>query len=187
MDLLLEEPIPASATTSQWTVENFQVPVPIGDCSIHVLIHYNGEEYVVEYAFIMDGGAEAGRLSPSDAINRTLEFVNRYLITEYHLPNDSRLRFNLWVVTHWDADHFYGVRALLLDDDQDWKGDNFVENPLLYCGKYVETVAKEFIFNVYGERLSLRNPDEESRPRFCVMGANGYGVDFNPRSAILAF
>ncbi|KAF5602070.1 uncharacterized protein FSUBG_7905 [Fusarium subglutinans] len=94
--------------TMEWIVENFQVPVPLGDCSIHVLIKNRKS---VEYAFIMDGGVDSGEYSASEAILLALGYVNKYLGTHYSITKN--IQFNLWVVTHWDADHFRGMMELI--------------------------------------------------------------------------
>ncbi|KAH7154577.1 hypothetical protein DER46DRAFT_664289 [Fusarium sp. MPI-SDFR-AT-0072] len=196
-----------------WIVENFQVPVPLGDCSIHVLVK-NRES--VEYAFIMDGGVDSGDYSASNAIIMTLNYVNDYLKSKYRI--EVKIKFNLWVVTHWDADHFRGVMDLIakfekkkenkknkkkneppeLPQSTRWMAENFVEGPMLYCGRLEEpffSQASALGFGSVGGEMALgldmlsgvkifdkngtpypNDELEENRPRFCIVGANGCGI-----------
>lgn len=43
-------------TDAGWRVANYQIPVPIGDCSAHFLLD---KEKKVQKAFLMDGGTNA--------------------------------------------------------------------------------------------------------------------------------
>ncbi|KAF5664050.1 hypothetical protein FDENT_12978 [Fusarium denticulatum] len=194
-----------------WMVENFQVPVPLGDCSIHVLIK-NRES--LEYAFIMDGGVDSGEYSAHKAIIQALDYVKRYLGSRYGIE-EKRIMFNLWVVTHWDADHFRGMMDLIakfsekkkkngeieeeeeLPEPTEWMAKIFVKDPMLYCGH----LEKPFISQVSALGFKLTGGEsalgldmlsgvkifnengtpkphglDERRPRFCIVGADGYGI-----------
>ncbi|KLO90536.1 uncharacterized protein LW93_10954 [Fusarium fujikuroi] len=221
-----------------WIVENFQVPVPLGDCSIHILIK---DRESVEYAFIMDGAVDSGEYSASKAIILALDYVKRYLGSQYGIE-EKKIRFNLWVVTHWDADHFRGMMDLIanfgeknkkkrvkknskgieveLPEPTGWMAEIFVEDPFLYCGRLEEPFTSQAVSEIppgsevqYRIRLigylveqsslgfsltageSARGLDmlsgvkifnadgtpepselDDSRPRFCIVGADGYGI-----------
>ncbi|KAF5689353.1 hypothetical protein FCIRC_1457 [Fusarium circinatum] len=210
--------------TMDWIVENFQVPVPLGDCSIHVLIKNRKS---VEYAFIMDGGVDSGEYSASEAILLALGYVNKYLRTHYSITKN--IQFNLWVVTHWDADHFRGMMELIGEFTEKPKkqkkktktknkggikeekeevvvalpkptarmAEIFVKDPKLYCGQLEGSFVSQVLelgFTLTGgtgvlglDMLSgvkifyesgepKPNELEESRPRFCVIGADGCGI-----------
>ncbi|RKL34095.1 hypothetical protein BFJ72_g9582 [Fusarium proliferatum] len=222
-----------------WIVENFQVPVPLGDCSIHILIK---DRESVEYAFIMDGGVDSGEYSASKAIILALDYVKRYLGSQYGIE-EKKIKFNLWVVTHWDADHFRGMMDLIANFGEKnkkegvkknskvieeveipgptgWMAEIFVEDPFLYCGRLEEPFTSQAVSEIpsgsevqYRIRLigylveqsllgfsltageSARGLDmlsgvkifnadgtpepselDDSRPRFCIVGADGYGI-----------
>ncbi|KAF5588625.1 hypothetical protein FPANT_6543, partial [Fusarium pseudoanthophilum] len=180
-----------------WIVENFQVPVPLGDCSIHVLIDNRTS---VKYAFIMDGGVDSGGYSASKAITKTVVYVNQYLLDKYRI--ETKIKFNLWVVTHWDADHFRGVMDLIKEGVEPpkrskWMIENFVKVPTLYCGRLEEPFISQISslrFKFIGGEMTLgfdmlsgvqifdqngtpmSNKLKERRPRFCIVGADGYGI-----------
>jgi hypothetical protein len=73
-----------------WTVYNYQVPVPQGDCSVHLLCH---EDTCVS-AFVMDGGlgSKAGA-----CLDRALAKIR----TDHGLTGQW---LRGWVCTHWDAE-----------------------------------------------------------------------------------
>ncbi|KAI1008824.1 hypothetical protein LB504_001360 [Fusarium proliferatum] len=85
------------------TVVTYQLPVPCGDCSVHLLIDKEGK---VLSGFIMDGGRDAQRLKASHVVHYGL-----CLIAIIHKIERPYLR--AWVVTHWDKDHFEGVLSLM--------------------------------------------------------------------------
>ncbi|KAF4946254.1 hypothetical protein FGADI_11331 [Fusarium gaditjirri] len=96
-------------STSEWRVANYQIPVPLGDCSAHFLIERNGVNgQQVRKAFLMDGGTNAGGYYAWVQILKGLRHIDLELGTEW--------KFDNWVVTHWDEDHYRGVRDLLSTD-----------------------------------------------------------------------
>ncbi|KAL6810221.1 hypothetical protein V8C40DRAFT_133605 [Trichoderma camerunense] len=95
---------PYSVITS-WKVINYQIPVPIGDCSAHFLIDANTRH--VHKAFLMDGGTNAGNYAAWAQILKGLRFID--------LELGNNWTFDSWVVTHWDEDHFRGVKDLLVN------------------------------------------------------------------------
>ncbi|PNP74977.1 hypothetical protein FNYG_11624 [Fusarium nygamai] len=191
--------------TWTWLVENFQIPVPLGDCSVHVLIN-KGK---VTSAFLMDGGENADTISASDTITKSLEVIDK----ELGLFLDNKpLKLNAWVVTHWDADHYKGVFELLegrFSNNKLMKGNSSsflnrldTAHTDLYFGhertidqkKIIEKhfdlkrclVGKDIIgldlfsgdrlFDAEGDNLKL-SPFDEARPRFCVYAASGVGMN----------
>ncbi|KAL7919279.1 hypothetical protein ACQKWADRAFT_329930 [Trichoderma austrokoningii] len=93
--------------TSPWKVVNYQIPVPIGDCSAHFLIDDTTKK--VYKAFLMDGGMNAGRFTAWAQILKGLRWIDLQLGNEW--------LFDSWVVTHWDADHHRGVKDLFANNE----------------------------------------------------------------------
>jgi hypothetical protein len=112
-----------SSKGSQYIIRTYQVPVPIGDCSVHLLVDPKGR---VEKAIAMDGGTNSGS-GPSayDRIAQALKEIKSKLGSAW----DGR--FDAWVVTHWDADHYEGMVEYLKKN-----GTTFWRNgqTKLYCG-----------------------------------------------------
>ncbi|PTB62069.1 hypothetical protein BBK36DRAFT_1145146 [Trichoderma citrinoviride] len=96
-----------TANPSPWQVINYQIPVPIGDCSAHFLVDTATKK--VHRAFLMDGGMNAGMYVAWVQILKGLRFID--------LELGNGWKFDSWVVTHWDADHYHGVKDLLLNKD----------------------------------------------------------------------
>lgn len=120
-----------------WVVENFQVPVPIGDCSFHFLFKESQGLFTkatLQYAFIMDGGKNSAKRKADDAIKSTLGLARNLLSTKYGIAA-NKIVFNAWVVTHWDSDHYVGVNSLLNSGNNVWFKETFSANPKLYCGR----------------------------------------------------
>ncbi|KAF3126888.1 hypothetical protein TWF594_000844 [Orbilia oligospora] len=186
-----------------WTVDNWQIPVPLGDCSVHLLV----EDKKIRRAFIMDGGKKADGIDPMVPILNTLSLIDKKYA-------DTNWTFDKWVVTHWDEDHYEGVLSLL---------ESKTKGPGLYCGagydhlnsqtvvERIEKVIKHCKFQnlVSGEHLLRRDlftrrfwpPDDDcssdlknlaetnnktinqpddpyfnNAPHFTVLGAGGYTV-----------
>ena len=76
-----------------------------GDCSAHFLLDSKGEVF---NAFFMDGGVSTTDFKASDAIASALKAFD----TKF----GPKWKFSSWVVTHWDADHFYGLIELFFKD-----------------------------------------------------------------------
>ncbi|QGJ00604.1 hypothetical protein CEK26_002048 [Fusarium fujikuroi] len=182
-----------------WIVENFQIPVPVGDCSIHFLV--NEQRKSVEYAFIMDGGTGKHH-SASEAIVGTLKCAKAYLKSTWKI--EGEIKFNLWVVTHWNDDHFRGVMDLITGktiNGDGWRTENFVKSPKLYCGRSEKPSEQTFVLQasergfsstagkmalgldmfsgskIFNDKGNLEPSElDDSRPRFCIVGADGYGI-----------
>ncbi|KAG6038680.1 hypothetical protein E4U41_003891 [Claviceps citrina] len=90
--------------TDRWRVANYQIPVPIGDCSAHFLINKE-DDNKVKNAFLMDGGTNAGGYQAWAQILKGLRLIDLELGSDW--------KFDSWVVTHWDEDHYRGVQELL--------------------------------------------------------------------------
>lgn len=86
---------------------NYQIPVPIGDCSAHFLV--DAKTRHVHRAFLMDGGTNAGNYTAWAQILKGLRFID--------LELGNNWTFDSWVVTHWDEDHFHGVEDLIVNSD----------------------------------------------------------------------
>jgi glyoxylase-like metal-dependent hydrolase (beta-lactamase superfamily II) len=83
----------------KWCVVSYQIPVPEGDCSIHV--RHCDKKHAI--AIIMDGGK--GKKS-IDSIKQAWKLVNDDLLID-------GLKLSSWIVTHWDQDHHQGALAWL--------------------------------------------------------------------------
>jgi hypothetical protein len=101
--------------SSLFAVVTYQLPVPCGDCSVHLLL--KGKD-VVE-GFIMDGGRDADGFNAADVIKKGVS-----AIAQIHFPKDLQKKFlHSWVVTHWDKDHYEGALGALPDlQNFEWEG-----------------------------------------------------------------
>ncbi|KKP01810.1 hypothetical protein THAR02_06066 [Trichoderma harzianum] len=236
------------ANPSPWKVVNYQIPVPIGDCSAHFLV--DKLTGAVQRAFLMDGGTNAGIYAAWAQILKGLRFIDLQL--------GSAWKFDSWVVTHWDEDHFRGVKDLLVNHEIGFTRCNrnrakvtrgspgsfvslyFTPKPVLLCGAWdapvmfkgggdflrpfvqegklqswshsttktrtrkgenllrciwgedligLDLFTRSFHFDRktgeedykasekdYYSILDKNGPTSTKKPRFCVVGANGYGI-----------
>ena len=113
-----------------YKVYNFQIPVPLGDCSVHLLFC----DGCVHNAFIMDGGTDSGGKNAHEMITESLQWIDGILLSEYEETYKADWTFQSWVVTHWDKDHYKGVV-------------DFFEN---------QRIAFPIVKNGTGRRFSLR-------------------------------
>ncbi len=189
--------------SKRWVVDNWQIPVPLGDCSVHLLIDKTKDaKNQIVHAFIMDGGKPADQLGADEQIERALKAIDLH-------HNNSTWQFDAWVVTHWDHDHYAGVQAM-------WNANAAVrhragrpfrkayfktDKPYLYCGGTKPSHLDFSDFDIRGPGLngvallgldlftgtqifdaggrpktSIGDPDQ---PRFCVVGADGRVVGSN--------
>ena len=86
-----------------YRIEILQIPCKTkGDCSLHLLIEYNPDENdrrgKIASAVLMDGG-----LTKTED-NIKLAFAK---VQETY----GRLQLDAMVITHWDDDHYLGVKA----------------------------------------------------------------------------
>ncbi|KAJ6032599.1 hypothetical protein N7540_003331 [Penicillium herquei] len=119
-------------------VESFQIAVPGGDCSIHLLVEQDiktqvsfwkgqlqsnstdeslktvvapGKQEGLVSAVLVDGGYDGnGRNTGDDAAN-AIKKALKDLTSTY-----GEIRFTSWVVSHWDRDHYSGSIRMILDD-----------------------------------------------------------------------
>ncbi|KAI3326739.1 hypothetical protein HD806DRAFT_416527 [Xylariaceae sp. AK1471] len=123
-DMALEHP---GERHKEYRVENWQIPVPIGDASAHFLLDITdvglskGRLPLVVSAFFMDGGDDAittsGRVTAVSLIERALlAFDRRY---------GTKWKFNAIVVTHHDKDHFKGLKDFLDRKESKLRGTDF--------------------------------------------------------------
>lgn len=190
-------------TSTNWTVDNWQIPVPVGDCSVHLLVDGNK---VVIHAFIMDGGKSSDGLTPEEQILRALTAID-------NARKDWTWKFDAWVVTHWDHDHYAGIQALWINNPDVTRNNVKLQfrdayfkdkNPLLYCGgpkpagidipdfrikepdqqePGKSTVTKNVLLGLdifTGKHMFNAKgevpqtaPAQPDQPCFCIVGANG--------------
>ncbi|VUC31600.1 unnamed protein product [Clonostachys rosea] len=135
-------------------VDSYQIAVPNGDCSIHLLVQrppnfHNRKQPAgtILRAVLMDGGNSGG--SGVKACAKIIERAIRIIRSHYDSPNMPKdvIEFDSWVVTHWDGDHWGGALHMLENSpignraqttqyfkyDNDW-------NPLttLYCPNWTK-------------------------------------------------
>ena len=84
-------------------------------------------------SFIMDGGDNGPQEQAVDQIKRALAFIRKDLI-EMNVANDA-WKLDSWVVTHWDEDHYVGVKDLATGEKNfPTNGDFFAAEKRLLCG-----------------------------------------------------
>lgn len=155
-------------------VETIQVGVPNGDCSIHLLLQRGmRDKSVVERAVLIDGGNDgcmrhAGGNKASRAIELAMLDISKMyeLSTRYDVPGETkRLRFDAWVITHWDEDHYIGAKEYFVDrsnqmDSRCWTAQrrlNIGDQQLytaLYCPNWEPKKGMPFSLSSYYYRRS---------------------------------
>ena len=126
-------------TSAKWAVDNWQIPVPLGDCSVHLLVDEDEKkpkDEAIIHAFIMDGGKGSDGLTAEEQILRALTAIDK-------ARQNWTWKFDAWVVTHWDHDHYAGVQALWTTNPEVTRNNVTLpfrdayfrdKKPLLYCG-----------------------------------------------------
>ncbi|KAF5563669.1 hypothetical protein FPHYL_5067 [Fusarium phyllophilum] len=147
------------------TVVTYQLPVPCGDCSVHLLIDGGGQTLS---AFIMDGGRDAQGLKACDVVLSGLK-----IITRIHNLRSHFLR--AWVVTHWDKDHYEGVLELLQHEKLRNELNEYIrtDNFMLYgvTSKKVSDLAQKALA---GSKITAT-----TKLGLGVIGCNFFGDEFN--------
>ncbi|KAI3577834.1 hypothetical protein IWW34DRAFT_789549 [Fusarium oxysporum f. sp. albedinis] len=157
------------------TVVTYQLPVPCGDCSVHLLINEKGETLS---AFITDGGRDARKLKASHVVHAGL-----WLIAKIHEIKRPYLR--AWVVTT-------GIKIITRESSNSSKLGTlkdfvFMEDLSLYCAtnKKTEKAASEALkdsdiqaiikigSNVIGYNFFGQKSNESGVGFWCV-GGDGY-------------
>ncbi|KAK6503379.1 hypothetical protein TWF481_008399 [Arthrobotrys musiformis] len=109
-----------------YTVESFHINVGSGDGAIHIMTYGTTRGIIkrqVVKAIFMDGGRLEGAGDRKKKVTKGVNDENRwtvnqtidYIETNYDCQNkhDGKLRFDYFIVTHWDSDHYAGIiRAL---------------------------------------------------------------------------
>ncbi|KAF4996972.1 hypothetical protein FGRMN_4190 [Fusarium graminum] len=135
-----EFPLPAGPETgpgqetSKYEVDSYQIAVPNGDCSVHFLVDRSKAKDSNPRTFgcivrsvLMDGGNDGGKTAVTAAgcLRHALdELRSWYTIMEATGPSQSQeyildtIRFDAWVITHWDFDHWGGSLSMILSDLQ---------------------------------------------------------------------
>jgi glyoxylase-like metal-dependent hydrolase (beta-lactamase superfamily II) len=130
---------------TKYSVESYQIAVPGGDCSIHLLLsnppeaqaaywkdlskdeqkqsaylrkiaHPYTQGVTIKKAVLVDGGYDGkGGTFKGVKACESIEKVISDIENRYNLL-PKRLEFDAWVVTHWDRDHFCGTLQLIVKD-----------------------------------------------------------------------
>ncbi|KAK3984472.1 hypothetical protein QBC44DRAFT_313167 [Cladorrhinum sp. PSN332] len=104
-------------------VDSYQIAVPNGDCSVHLLVDrstwegQNSNWGTIKKSILMDGGNDGrGRTSGTARIlQRAIRLIrSKYDNDTNDMPADV-IKFDSWVVTHWDNDHWGGSLRLFRD------------------------------------------------------------------------
>jgi hypothetical protein len=217
----VDQHVPADLLTCKYRVDNWQIPVPIGDASAHFLVEVIDQNPRVITAFFMDGGDNAQHHGGDDTaygkIAEALPVMDRKYGTQW--------TFDAIVTTHHDKDHYRGLEELLPSTlpVQTARGNHhggtyrdayFSNNLTYYRGNnddpFVKwqpsactaVIAGENAIGVdifsrtrmflrhglvdladlnshdhgKGIKLFTNGPHQLRRPRFAVVGANGFGV-----------
>lgn len=103
-----------------YRVDSFHIPVNEGDCAIHLLVETGpgkgGGETVsldrgtrgeVKNAVLVDGGVKE---NTGETRRRTIEWIN-----QHYCVGPKQLQLDSIVITHWDQDHYSGVKQILED------------------------------------------------------------------------
>lgn len=214
---------PANLTACKYRVDNWQIPVPIGDASAHFLVEVINPKPKVINAFFMDGGDNAQHHGGDDTA--------RYKISQA-LPVMDKAYGNTWkfdavVTTHHDRDHYHGLEELLEEllpintsrpnhQGTTYRDAYFRANLTYYSGNPGQDNHGHLVFKwrptncttiIAGEKtigvdifsrtrmfqrhgnVDLRQWDDANgirtlaytaqqlrRPRFAIVGADGFGV-----------
>ncbi|KAG7294220.1 hypothetical protein NEMBOFW57_004290 [Staphylotrichum longicolle] len=215
---------------SRYRVDNWQIPVPIGDASAHFLLKVgNGPNPEVVQSFFMDGGDDAQHGRGEDTASKKIAQALAVMNEAYSTTNWT---FDAIVTTHHDRDHYYGLSQLLgqtvtrndgeagrtyqqayfRPDLTYYRGNN--DNPGAPFPKWHPicpcTIAGEEAIGIdlfsrtrmfYRHRdtfmaqsamdkkhgviaFNHSEPDIVRRPRFVVVGRNGYGVSVDSADRI---
>jgi glyoxylase-like metal-dependent hydrolase (beta-lactamase superfamily II) len=153
-------------------VTTYQIPVPKGDCSIHVRC-CNGAP---ETAIIMDGGKGENVVSHIDA-------AWNYIKTKH-----NNVKLAGWVVTHWDDDHYEGTQ-MWLKNDRDPLADVICfyaghdPPPAAYDVSYFMIMAGAFYVSL--QNMPDANHAPEHRRTFSVLAIKLSASTFSPTRSSL--
>ena len=144
---------------SKYEVDTYQISVPNGDCSVHFLVDRSKAISdprtlgCIVKSVLMDGGNDGGKsaVTAANCLRHALYELRRwYTIMETtgqeHILDT--IRFDAWVITHWDYDHWGGSLEMILSDLQaqgTYKQSRFMKynnngEPLtvLYCPNWTK-------------------------------------------------
>ncbi|KAI1170963.1 hypothetical protein F4777DRAFT_583403 [Nemania sp. FL0916] len=165
---------------AQYRVENWQIPVPIGDASAHFLLRIsNGDDEQISddqtqlprvvSAFFMDGGDDKYNETAAKMIIRALEAIDRAYTDQW--------KFDAIVTTHHDQDHYKGLKDLLEHSAPTLRGAAanlpfrqvyFKDNVTFYSG------GEELIFDPRKYGITLQHDP--------IVGGHGIGIDIFSRT-----
>lgn len=201
----------------KYRVDNWQIPVPIGDASAHFLVQVSeGNKPKVINAFFMDGGEDGQN---GDTAWGQIAKALSVIADAY----DRGWVFDAVATTHHDSDHFKGLKDLMTKKinnapaSKTYRKAYFAKELTHYAGNpKVETtgalwsptpcaavIAGEGAIGVdmfsrtrlfciddaedleeYDEERGIKEwskkGDQLKRPRFVIVGANGYGMHIDP-------
>lgn len=160
-------PTPEQCCLGPYVVESFQIPVPGGDCSIHLLVENSPESDLgfwqqnihgthtyetvrkvagqerrgnVVSAVLVDGGHDGGTKFSGEHAANAIKVALKELEKAFGDP----IEFTSWVVTHWDRDHYSGSLRMIIDDLQEK-----VDNNLPLQSKYMKYDGTECLTTLY--------------------------------------
>ncbi|KAK4183402.1 hypothetical protein QBC35DRAFT_114486 [Podospora australis] len=177
-----QNPIPS---IPYYRVENWQIPVPIGDASAHFLIDRSRsypddpwQHHVVLHAFFMDGGEDpkwgGGTHTALGAIRAALKFIDG------DMQYGTLWKFDAIVTTHHDRDHFLGLKQLLECEEIITRGG--------IQGKYRELYFTDVVtFYSGGDPSHGWRPDGLVTTCRHVVGQNCIGVDLFTKTRVFVW
>jgi hypothetical protein len=138
----IEEPVP------QYEVDSYQIAVPNGDCSAHFLVDRNASTATtlgdICRSILVDGGNDAAQHSnrAANIIKHSLALLSiRYTVDGAPITD---IKFDAWIVTHWDSDHWAGALNMMQQSLRDgevpckyFKYDGAKPLTTLYCPNWV--------------------------------------------------
>lgn len=114
-----------------YAVDSFHINIGTGDAAIHLLVESSDPSGVSDpdpgatpkptilRSALIDGGEYQKNVGASDIRDTIANIKKRYELGVRDSEGDGRMRFDSIMVSHWDSDHYGGVKKLLEDDFTD--------------------------------------------------------------------
>ncbi|UPK95965.1 hypothetical protein LCI18_006900 [Fusarium solani-melongenae] len=145
-------------------VDTYQIAVPNGDCSVHLLVQRTAfRQGKILKSILMDGGND-GSSSAENAAN-IIEKSLKMIRARYDPEGSQEIQFDAWVVTHWDNDHWAGSLRMFqrsMDDNGQSARMKYEGNkPLshLYCPNWVGLPKYPAVPELPKTNLLKKRPD----------------------------
>ncbi|KAM0425765.1 hypothetical protein ACHAPT_009015 [Fusarium lateritium] len=119
-------------------VDTYQIAVPNGDCSVHLLVERTAVLHgQIIKSILMDGGNDGSQSAVNAAaiLDESLEVIR----ARYDPRGLQKIQFDAWIVTHWDNDHWAGSLQMFRNNmdlhgrSSRMKYDGRIPLTCLYC------------------------------------------------------